>query len=452
MMPATSHRFGGARRWLEAGGVGCILGIAITVGAFPASAQRIDTTVKVVSMPLKRGVATLVPELTIGVADGAPEYMFSSVGEIFVARDGSVLVLDYPSAAGVSVRQYSRDGKFLRHIGRRGQGPGEFQSPAGMAQLPDGRLVVRDVNGRRINVYSETGEPVGTWSLAAYNYSVRGPDGVRVDPRGLVHVPIVMPPEGSAPSHTRRLGLLRLRLDGTIIDTLVQPELPDVSLPIVTATKTDSSGVTSRLTAVAYSPGRFLNWSPRGYFISGFTNRYALDMRIPPAPPGASRDPLGGTHRRWQPGDPVISIRRDVAPVPVSAAERREQRAYAEAMAMLLPGATLSGSLPDVPLVKPFLKSVSVDADGRLWILLSTPSERFDPPARATPPGQQPRPQILWREPVVYDVIEPEGTYIGQVGVPFGTTISWTSGNIAWGVVRDPDGVPVVKRFRLVWP
>jgi hypothetical protein len=66
------------------------------------------------------------------------------------------------------------------------------------------------------------------------------------------------------------------------------------------------------------------------------------------------------------------------------------------------------------------------------------------------PPGTA-RAPLLWREPVLFDVFEPDGTYVGQVGFPDNTTIHAMRGDHAWGVQRDADGVESVHRFRITW-
>src|SRR5688572_19133911 len=59
-----------------------VVGAVMLAGALPALAQRADTIIKAASAPRYKGVATLVPELTIGSATGGPEYMFTAVTEI----------------------------------------------------------------------------------------------------------------------------------------------------------------------------------------------------------------------------------------------------------------------------------------------------------------------------------------------------------------------------------
>jgi hypothetical protein len=135
----------------------CLPGAALA-RTTPGASQRgasADTIVRVAQQPLHPGVATLKEELSIGVADGAEEYMLGEIADIALARDGSIYVFDRQVPA---IRHYDTQGKFLRTIGRRGQGPGEYHSASGLAALRDGRLLLWDTGNWRINVYAANGD------------------------------------------------------------------------------------------------------------------------------------------------------------------------------------------------------------------------------------------------------------------------------------------------------
>lgn len=60
----------------------------------------------------------------IGEGDGRPEYEFFRVRAAFRLSDGTTVVAN----AGTSeLRYYDEEGRWLRSLGRRGQGPGEFE-------------------------------------------------------------------------------------------------------------------------------------------------------------------------------------------------------------------------------------------------------------------------------------------------------------------------------------
>jgi hypothetical protein len=54
------------------------------------------------------------------------------------------------------------DGRFVRIIGKEGQGPGEFSRPSGVFVCPDSRLAVADYGNNRIQVFDETGKFLST--------------------------------------------------------------------------------------------------------------------------------------------------------------------------------------------------------------------------------------------------------------------------------------------------
>jgi hypothetical protein len=64
------------------------------------------------------------PELSIGVATGSTEYIFTRVAGAGRLPDGTIAVGDYPTN---EIRYYDPAGQFLRKVGRTGEGPGEFK-------------------------------------------------------------------------------------------------------------------------------------------------------------------------------------------------------------------------------------------------------------------------------------------------------------------------------------
>ena len=416
--------------------------LALVVGAAtPMVAQRSDTIVKNAGAPRYAGVATLVPEVTIGGPDAtADEYIFVSIRVLLAARDGSVWVSDGRFPMGpFSLRRYDPSGKFVRNVGARGDGPGEWQIPGHLTELRAGRVVLRDgVVGRPFTFYRSNGDYDTTWAMHSTTVSY-----INADTAGNIWM---MAAPGARLSPDGAFAVMRIAPSGAVIDTVQEPQGATVSNPAVTVSRGGRPGM--RITA-PYMPSPFRAWSPHGYYAVGITSRYAIDL-LKPASSGAL----------WKQGDPVTSIRRTVAPVAVVDAEREEQRAIMDARVAAAAGTT-SGSLPDVPREKPPIRFISFDLDGRLWVSISQPSERFEPPppppARAGA-AQQSVPVLRWREPNVYDLFESSGTYLGRVAVPYNVRLqisAWapiqSRGNHVWGVAVDSDGVQTVHRYRIAW-
>jgi hypothetical protein len=64
-------------------------------------------------------------------------------------------------------------------------------------------------------------------------------------------------------------------------------------------------------------------------------------------------------------------------------------------------------------------------------------------------PVPKQRPVRYWREPVIYDVFEPTGRYLGPVAAPDGVVLYGMRGDRAWGTVRGESDEEYIVRFRL---
>jgi len=103
----------------------------------------------------------VVEELRIGSED-APESAFGQVFDLAAADDGTLYLLDWSAA---EVRVFDGAGQFLRRIGRRGFGPGEFAQPMKLELVGD-TLWVLDPGNARITVFNRRGEVLGTHTSA----------------------------------------------------------------------------------------------------------------------------------------------------------------------------------------------------------------------------------------------------------------------------------------------
>lgn len=157
----------------------------------------------------------------IGVADGDDErYLFGQVMELAVDRDGSVFFADgHPQ----SIKQFDRDGEFVRSFGRVGERPGEFASIAGIATLPDGRVAIWDAGNRRITIYERSGERASGIQVLEGVYA---PAAFSVDERGDFYVKA----HADAPEFSRdgrivglRYHYLKVGKSGEVLDTIDLP-------------------------------------------------------------------------------------------------------------------------------------------------------------------------------------------------------------------------------------
>ena len=148
-----------------------MLGLFLILLAWTESpAQKIRTAggVTVVSNGKKpvavKGQPTrikLTEELSFG-SSANPDESLSQVSMFVVDGDGSVLALDFKEQ---KIKVYDKTGKFLRLIGKPGQGPGELGMASGIQLMADGTLVVEDTVNRRLALFKPSGEFIKNISM-----------------------------------------------------------------------------------------------------------------------------------------------------------------------------------------------------------------------------------------------------------------------------------------------
>ncbi len=94
-------------------------------------------------------------DLSIGVAEGDENYMFGEAVCFNTDSDGNFYVSDLEN---LRIQKYDSQGEYLLTTGRKGQGPGEFQSLSIPRFDMDGNLYICDVTSRRILFFSKDGE------------------------------------------------------------------------------------------------------------------------------------------------------------------------------------------------------------------------------------------------------------------------------------------------------
>lgn len=99
-------------------------------------------------------IFSLEEELTIAGEEGKEGQMFMNIVSIDVSEDGTIYVLDGKAA---NIKVFDSSGKFLKTIGRRGQGPGEFGRPESFSITPRDEIAVNDPGRRSIQFLDKDG-------------------------------------------------------------------------------------------------------------------------------------------------------------------------------------------------------------------------------------------------------------------------------------------------------
>lgn len=296
----------------------------------------------------------LEEELRIGALEGEGPEVFGRVADLAVDALGRIYVAE---GQAMEVRVFDAGGRHVRSLGRKGGGPGEFEDVSGLRWGPEGNLWVVDQRNGRYSVFDTAGVLVTSHRRRAAGMFWPWPGGF--DPEGrLVDVTF----------HRNRTVLLRYGLGLARVDTVPLPtyegprfELRDGERLIMT-------------TPVPFAPRLLWRFDPRGFVWFGIGDEYRL-------------------YQLTLDGDTARIVEREYEAVPVTAADRdsavESLKWFTDQGGKVDPG--------EIPGQKPALSRFFADEVGYLWV---------EP---ALPHG---------REEDLYDVFDPEGRYLGRIGVP----------------------------------
>jgi len=135
----------------------------------------------------KRRVMVFDPasDRVIATVGGAQE-MARPTGLVFHRGTGHLYVVDTHAH---QILQYRPDGTLVGRIGRRGDGPGEFNYPTNIAVAPDGRLLVSDAMNFRVQILEADGRFVSAFGRHGNALGdLARPKGLAADSDGHIYV------------------------------------------------------------------------------------------------------------------------------------------------------------------------------------------------------------------------------------------------------------------------
>ena len=163
--------------------------------------------------PLHKGpILELKEDLSIGGPEAPGDYAFGQIRDFIVDDDGSIYVLDLQSA---DIKVFDASGKYVRTIGRKGQGPGELGDPMTLSlKRASGELAVPQ--SRRITYFRTDGTFLRHLSLREMTTL----DG-RLDSRGAIYIVEGVIDEKAPRYETKKLGP-----DASVIAVLAKSPAP----------------------------------------------------------------------------------------------------------------------------------------------------------------------------------------------------------------------------------
>jgi hypothetical protein len=365
----------------------------------------------------------LVEELTIGQLEGSEDYTFGLLAGVAVGTDGTIVVADRQPPL---LRAYDASGRFVRRIGRPGQGPGEYAQIDGIEAMADGGFVIWDGWQKRLTIYDARGELRSSHGVDA---GLFGADAFQVDRTGNLYLKAASKPWLQPSDIALQPDLVWIHVDtgGSVIDSIPIPTDASPAVPLYGGPD------------LIRLPPLLTTLGPLGEQITGAPQEYAFVVQ-----------------RR---GERPLRVVREHQPVALTRAERQEWTAVAEheskqpigVMFRTIDGQQRRDPGPTVkfavPPVKPAFKALRTDGEGRVWVRRYVAGVRTELPPR--PVRADARPASAWREPLTYDVFEPTGRFLGTIVMPDRTTLAFTRGLQVWAIARGDLDEPYIARYRI---
>lgn len=364
---------------------------------------------------LKTGRVFLTEELRI-TDDLLPENtIFENPFGLAVDQHGKVYVSDY---AANHIKVFDAQGKFLRTLGKEGQGPGDLSWPSQIKIVKE-RILVREVRNSRISIL----DPDGTF-IKSVPFNPISRYGALHRMEALPDGRLAVLREKGVPPGFR--GPLPDEQDAVL--ELFSEDLETVRAVFEKTFRSSRWGHNPQTKGphrvrFPYHPGVFFAVSPSGALAIGYNETYEIELV----------DPDKGH---------ILTVSHSYEPVRL---EERDKEEHFGRFVMAVVVNNVRKVLPkppdyvveltEFPEFLPPYRGLMFDPEGNLWVQLYTQS-------RATN---------------VFDVFSPEGEFLNQItveGAPIGAYFASSQlkdlrGDVLWQIERDEDGFASVAKYRL---
>lgn len=396
--------------WISGVAVACILGSAVLSSCdqqnrpVPLSNET-HPRVPILESPHPRWVGgagwkvDAEPSLDLAERTGDPNHSFFMVADMATLDDGSIAV-----ALPSEIRLFASDGRYLRTIGRRGEGPGEFTHLSDLEVAPGDTLLAFDYSQLRVSIYTPSRE---LGRIVTLRLALAEQDFHAIPGGGFV----VVSERPRWTESSARVGLARgeqaivvLDSEGQVVDTIASVPGTETVLSAGEGGWQESLPLFGRSTHLALQRDRLLvaTGDSPGYRI--------LDLQ------GTLKQRVARTASDLNLGDDLVgaerALRLEINP---SRAMRREIE-----------------RLP-VPDTRPTVADIQVDETGSVWLAEHRGEFR----------------NLFSHEPRTWNVFDSKGAWLGEVSMPGRFTVFEIGLDHILGVWRDQLNVEHPQRLRL---
>ena len=355
---------------------------------------------------------TLREEVRIGDLDD-PRYTLSRTGEVVIGPGGNMYVAQ-PGESTIKV--YDRAGRFVRSIGRKGGGPGEFNSVGTIGFIGD-TLFALSVSNQLMHLFRSDGTHLRSFR---FPYAVINDSALYASRFTILFGPLLV--DGSVLAHPR-LGstgaqsppspILRVTREGQVINVIARRSTAGGTLQL-------RQGNIALFMQLPFSTGDIFAVPPKGDALV-LVSRY---------PPSTQKDTSFSVSRFGLDGATVFQRTIHYRPI------RLERRQIDSMMVARLkdagrgrfnPQDFLESAAQQLPKFKPPVTDVVAGSDGRVWI-------------RREETGG----------PAAWLVLDAQGNTIAQLTLPATLTLKAADATHVWATITDELDIPYVVRYRIV--
>ncbi|MBN2246664.1 MAG: hypothetical protein JW755_12545 [Candidatus Aminicenantes bacterium] len=347
-----------------------------------------------------KGTAKLLDELTIDESS-LPEGLFLE-SIIDIALDGAGMLYACDMYAH-NIKKFTTEGKFIKVIGREGQGPGEFNWPWTVAASKDG-IIVFDMRNRRLCALTAEGEHLKSITVQRAEGQPRImkslPNSDVVIEREIIHFG-----EGDKPQ-----------------DCVIQVYAPDLTLkktiisqPVWRNKYRQIQGMFTNIIQ-PFSPQVHWDVTSQGNIIFGFSADYTIEIHH------VKKGKLSTFPHKYD---------------PVKVTDEDKEKFFAS-----LTSSTSSGSrtgvpkeikdMTEFPKNKPAFTNILVDPEGNILVF---PSQKISD----TPE-------------IIFDAFDPDGTFIGRVKLDSKTAFPYSAevhSGFVWVIESNEKGLSKIVKYRI---